>query len=267
MKYKCIGCRNEFSQKGNYENHMNRKNPCIDNKKMIFNILIELHKKNKEIKEIESCMSIIEKENKKLKKQNLEQNEKINELAENQKQLIVNGSNTNNSCRKMRDINNTHNITNNTTLTTNNVTLVNIGHENLGHITSILKNDLHQVITDNPVESLVNCMKEIYWSDKTPENRIIGYDKDNDCLLIHEDGRWLSKKGSFIIKNIKPFFMRIESLYDSGTLDDSGDNKFKELRPTINMNPYIPIPFTPYKRKNIKRFSKKIINTAALPKS
>jgi len=253
MKYTCIGCKVEFKQKSDFVNHRNRKTPCTDEKDVILKVMIELRNLGIKAQKDRKDILKLQRENKMLKKKillinktNRIQDRKILELSKRQA-LTIDNSTTNN------------NVTN----IENNVTLVNIGHENLEYIMSILKNDLTEVITDNPVDSLINCMEKIYWHKETPENHIIGYDKDNDCLLVHEKnisseypGKWVSKKGSFVIKNIKPFFENLEALFDVNF------DKYQHLRPAINMNPSIPSPMNTYRKKNIHTFNKKIIETA-----
>jgi len=253
MKYICIGCKAEFKQKSNLITHRNRKKPCTDEKNVILEVMIEFQELNKKINKYRKNMSILQKEIKILQQKNIEmnkeneiQNKLIRELNKKQRLTITNNSTHND--------NSTH--TDNSTKIENNVTLVNIGQENLHHIMNVLENDLTSIITDNPVESLNNCMEKIYWHEETPENRIIGYDKDNDCLLIHKDGKWISKKGSFIIKNIKPFFENLEMLIDADY------DKYKDLRPAFNMSPFIPLSSSDYKKKNINKFNKKILETA-----
>ena len=199
---------------------------------------------------------------KKFKSQNKQlqmMNDTIDELKELISKEIVTTTDSaiiNNSTNGISGDNNNDNMTTNNITNNSNVTLVNIGEENLQYIMDILKNDLKQIITDDPVKSLTNCMEKIYYDKKTPENHIMGYDKENNRLLIHRNGKWRSKEGSFIVKNIKPFFEMMENLFDVDF------DKYKHLRPTFLLNPHIPVPMTQLKKNNIKKFNTDVVDLA-----
>ena len=258
MQYTCLGCNKVFPREMHFIRHMNNKTPCLVGQDLIMQILINMQKQNNKmsdnIDKLYENLKKLQEENEKLRKKNIEQDDHIskqnNNITKLNKKIKVLET------KSISLINNSFN--DNSKNITQNITLVNIGQENLKPIIDILRKDIESIFTKDPIESFENCMKKIYWNCDTPENRIIEYDEENNRLLIHKDDKWISKKGSFIIKNTS-IFGKLKELFDSDF------EKYEPVRKVFQLDPHmynVENPIKSYNKKNIRKASKKIIDIA-----
>jgi hypothetical protein len=194
--FSCEICKKNFNRKSTYDNHLARKNPCkpdnyVDNqcsfcdKKYSTKFNLNKHYNNctKKIIADDNKLQIEE-----LKKKFEEQQKKIEELTKL--------SETNHHNINVNE--NSHNTTNNTT-NNNNITIYNIGKEDL---TRLSKEDIIKICTSGTFYPQV-AAEVIHCNEKYPEfqNFLISNLRSNTGL-IRDNDNWVSKSNDDILRAI-----------------------------------------------------------------
>jgi hypothetical protein len=179
-EYKCISCEKSFSRKSSYDNHKNRKTPCIKlDKSNLESIIEELNKlKSKmdtidELKGDNKKIQNMEKEMKKLKEENELLRKDVDKL------------NTQLATVSKPSINNTQNIE------TVNILLLNAyGKEDLTHLSS---KDIRSIL-NHGFKSIPKYIESIHFNENAPQNKNICISNRRDNTVnVYDGNKWTLK--------------------------------------------------------------------------
>ena len=173
--YKCDKCNKEFKQKSNYIRHINRKKTCILNE--VINDNIKIYKCDKCNKEFNQKSNFIYHINKQNECNNVNLEEKYQELEQkyntviNKNMLLENENNKLNELldKDIKNSNNTTNNSNNTINNTINITLTNFGNEDYNKLT----NDEQLKICKSNKQCMSNLIKYLHVNDRLPQYKNI----------------------------------------------------------------------------------------------
>jgi uncharacterized C2H2 Zn-finger protein len=173
--YKCDKCDKEFNQKSNYIRHINRKKTCILNE--VINDNIKIYKCDKCNKEFNQKSNFIYHINKQNECNNVNLEEKYQELEQkyntviNKNMLLENENNKLNELldKYIKNSNNTTNNSNNTINNTINITLTNFGNEDYNKLT----NDEQLKICKSNKQCMSNLIKYLHVNDRLPQYKNI----------------------------------------------------------------------------------------------
>jgi len=173
--YKCDKCNKEFNQKSNYIRHINRKKTCILNE--VINDNIKIYKCDKCNKEFNQKSNFIYHINKQNECNNVNLEEKYQELEQkyntviNKNMLLENENNKLNELldKYIKNSNNTTNNSNNTINNTINITLTNFGNEDYNKLT----NDEQLKICKSNKQCMSNLIKYLHVNDRLPQYKNI----------------------------------------------------------------------------------------------
>lgn len=218
--FKCNKCNKEFKRKDHYNNHMNRKTPCVkevikcENCLKIFNKTYDLtNHLNRKFK----CKKVdLEKENAELKHQL--------EISQVRQQVI----------------------TQNITIVNNTINVNNFSNENISPIKTKMLRQCYDLFTNNiknkeignyisgdfeythedidSIELFKMFVKLIFDNDEVPENRTFRYDKLTDNFFYFNDGEWCAadEKSNNII--ITVVYKKINELLNRNNIMHLGNN-------------------------------------------
>jgi len=204
--FKCQRCHKIFSKKINLQQHIERKNPCelVKKKLLIQEAPIELTSNNT-IKKDFQCQFCHKyySTNGNLQRHlhdfcKFNQNNKIN---------VQNASTINNQNAPTFNINN--NLDNSTT---NNIVVLNFGHENLNYIN---EKYLHSLLK-KPYLSVNEIIKNLHFHPKHPENHnVFIKNRKNGGIYVMKNGKWiLTQKKPVIEHMVEKGYNIIEYHYD-----------------------------------------------------
>ena len=174
MKYICEKCDMEFNQKSNYERHINKKIPCVEEEKTLYDIQnrtciycqkLFTYKKNL-TRHIATCKFKNKNNNNNLEQMIMLLNNKIDNLQ----------TNTNNT-----------NITNHINIQNNiqqNIIVNPYGKEDMSHLTT----DDYKNILKKGCYSIPELVKYVHCNNKKPENRNIYIKNYKDDYILTFDG-------------------------------------------------------------------------------
>lgn len=217
--YICDKCKHEFNKKSNYDKHINRKYPCIDNIKCEYCS-----------KHFASRSSLLRHQKFHCKKKNI--------IIENKLEI--------------NNVNITNNITNNiTTNITNNINIVNFGKERIDKLTEY---EIKQILNAG-ASALTNHVKLIHFNDRLPEykNIYISNLRGNTCL-VYFNKKWVNVDVNdkiddlidYSVEDIKDLlnkdnndndnkFSRSQTKYLIDNIDDNNNKILKEQRKKIKL--------------------------------
>ncbi len=178
VTYKCEKCNKEFTHKGNYMSHINRKSSCIkennsENEFFCVNCNKNFIHKGSYYNHVKKCKE----------KKNSSENNYINNILNK---------------TSIETLNNYTNITNNLKVE-GNVKLVKFGDEDL----SFIKDDVYKKILNSGFKSIPNLVEQIHFNPLLENNQNIYISNmKNSFVLVYDGEKWEVKDRDDVIEEI-----------------------------------------------------------------
>jgi hypothetical protein len=187
VNYICDNCKKEFSQKGHFNSHINRKFKC------------EKQTKQKTYDELTEENEKIRIENEKIASEKILLQKNIDDLKEIISKFIIESSNKSSST--INNIKNTNNIQQTANIQNNNTIKLNpYRKEDLSHITDQEYNRFLSL----GYGSVPSFVKKIHFNDEKPENHNILLSRAdcNDIYVYNNENEWEYKDKNIVIEQI-----------------------------------------------------------------